>query len=241
MTAAMNGSQTIQPFGFDRVFQLVETPGGTPETAPELPPVDLSDQIEELEARIERLHADHRAELARARADGFEAGVAQARTERAEALLAATDALHAGLDHIDASFDAAVQAMVREGGAVALHAAEMLAGHAIETHPARALNEALARALEQVAQGTALVVRAHPDMREAIAAMVEARAAQAGHALPVTVVEDDAVPAGDARIEWRSGGLNVDAGARRAAVMAELSDVLSGSDRVVVQLVEAAE
>jgi len=239
--AAMDGSQTIQPFGFDRVFHLVETPLAVPEAAPELPPVDLREQLEELEARIERLHADHRAELVRARADGFEAGAAQARTERAEALLAATDALHAGFDGIDARFDAVALAMVREAGAVALHAAEMLAGHAIETQPARALDEALGRALEQVAQDTALVVRIHPEMREDIAAMVAARTARAGHALSVTVVEDAAVSPGDARIEWRAGGLNVDAGARRAAVMAELSDVLFGRERAVVQLAEAAE
>jgi flagellar biosynthesis/type III secretory pathway protein FliH len=107
--------------------------------------------------------------------------------------------------------------------------------------PARAVEEALGRALEQVAQDTALVVRTHPEMREDIAAMVAARTARAGHALSVTVVEDAAVSPGDARIEWRAGGLNVDAGARRAAVMAELSDVLFGRERAVVQLAEAAE
>ncbi|MFT4057280.1 MAG: flagellar biosynthesis protein, partial [Novosphingobium sp.] len=78
---------TIQPFGFDRVFfHPVETPlvpvPGEPEiaSAAETLPESLRDRIEDLEARIERMQAEHRAELARARIDGFEAGAAQARS-----------------------------------------------------------------------------------------------------------------------------------------------------------------
>lgn len=227
------GAATIQPFGFDRVFfHPVDEPAVASETSAALPveasPEVLREQIEDLEARIERLQADHRAELARARADGFEAGAAQARSERGEALLAATDALHAGLDAIEAQVEAVTRRMTGEAGEVALHAAEMLAGHAIEAAPARAVDEALARALEQVAQGTALIVRTNPAMRHEIAVLIEAREAKAGRALAITVVDDPAVPEGDARIEWSAGGLNVDAGARRAAVMAELSGILAG-------------
>ncbi|WP_404479647.1 flagellar biosynthesis protein [Novosphingobium sp. BL-52-GroH] len=233
----MDNSATIQPFGFDRVFHLVDAPLAdlAPEGGLVLPAEDvakdLSEKLAELEARIERLHADHRAELARARADGFEAGVTQARTERAEALLAATDALHAGLDDIEARFDAVGQGMVADAGTVALHAAELLAGHAVDSAPARAIDEALGRALDQVAQGTALVVRANPALRGEIARMVEARTAKAGRVLAITVVEDAGIAEGDARIEWKAGGLNVDAGERRAAVMAELAGVLSSSAR----------
>lgn len=224
---AMDGTATIQPFGFDRVFHLVdEHPAMPAEAGLVLPGEDLDEKLAELEARIERLHEDHRAELHRARADGFEAGATQARTERAEALLAATDALHAGLDDIDARFDTVARAMAGDAGAIALHAAELLAGHAIDAAPARAIDEALARALDQVAQGTALVVRANPAMREEIAALIEARADRAGRALAITVVEDAAVAQNDARIEWKAGGLNVDAGERHAAVMAELAGVL---------------
>ncbi|MEE4452331.1 flagellar biosynthesis protein [Novosphingobium resinovorum] len=227
-----DGAASIQPFGFDRVFfHPIDMPADAPEaidTPPvaEVPPEVLRDRIEELETRIERMQADHRAELARARSDGFEAGATQARSERGEALLAATDALHAALDRMDAGYDTAVRAMAGEAGAVALHAAEMLAGHAIAAQPARAIDEALGRALDQVAHGTVLIVRTNPEMRDDLAVLVEAREASAGRPLAITVVEDAAVPEGDARIEWGSGGLNVDAGARRAAVMAELAGVL---------------
>lgn len=224
---------TIQPFGFERVFVHVDdtAPAPPPEAEPEAPREvtadELREQIADLEARIEQMQADHAAELARARTDGFEAGLAQARAERGEALLAATDALYAGFDAIDARFDTMARAMVCDAGAVALHAAEMLAGHAIEKAPARAVDEALGRVLEQVARGTALVVRAHPDMREDLAALIDAHEARAGRALSINLVDDPAVAPCDARIEWHTGGLNVDADARRAAVMAEMSGLLS--------------
>ncbi|PNU04798.1 flagellar biosynthesis protein [Novosphingobium guangzhouense] len=240
---SVEGAATIQPFGFDRVFfHPVETPlaampgepvpgepvSGQPHatSAAEVRPEALRDRIAELEGHIARLQADHQAELARARADGFEAGAAQARGERGEALLAATDALHAALDGVEAQIDTVTRRLTGEAGALALHAAEMLAGHAIEATPARAVDEALARALDQVTQGTALIVRANPDMREEVAVLIEAREAKCGRPLAITVVEDPQVPEGDARIEWSSGGLNVDAQARRAAVMAELAGVL---------------
>lgn len=224
----MDSSATILPFGFDRVFHLVDGDAVhvAQEAGLELPAEDLHEKVAELEARIERLHEDHRAELARARADGFEAGVAQARTERAEALLAATDALHAALGDIDARFAEVARGMVAEAGEVALHAAQLLAGHAIDAAPARAIDEALARAIEQVAQGTALAVRTHPAMREAMGRMVEDHEAKEGRTLAITLAEDAAIPEGDARIEWKAGGLNVDAAKRRAAVMAELAGVL---------------
>ncbi|MFD1961419.1 hypothetical protein ACFSHP_24565 [Novosphingobium panipatense] len=116
--------------------------------------------------------------------------------------------------------------MVGEAGAVAFHAAEMLAGHAIDEAPARAIDEALGRALDQVVRGTALVVRANPEMCEDIAALIEAREGRAGRALSITVVSDEEVAPGDARIDWNAGGLDVDLQARRAAVLAELDGVL---------------
>lgn len=227
----MHARSTIQPFGFERVFfHPSEAPADGADPADgepaEVPAEHLREQIAELEARIARMQADHHAELGRARADGFEAGLAQARSERGEALLAATDALHGAIDALDDRFDTVARAMVSDAGAVALHAAEMLAGHAIDAAPARAIDEALDRVLEQVARGTPLVVRANPAMRDELAELIVAHEARAGRALAISVVGDETVPEGDARIEWYAGGLNVDAAARRAAVMAEMAGIL---------------
>lgn len=232
----MHSRSTIQPFGFERVFfHPTEAPASSSHAEDEPPaeatPAELREQVEDLEARIARMQTDHFAELARVRAEGFEAGLTQARSERGEALLAATDALHAALDAIGEHFDAVARTMVSEAAAVALQAAEMLAGHAIDIAPARAIDEALDRVLEQVARGTPLVVRAHPDMHNDLAALIEAHEAKAGRPLAISVIEDATVPVADARIEWYAGGLNVDAGARRAAVMAELASLLGRAGR----------
>jgi flagellar assembly protein FliH len=220
--AMMEDPMTIQPFGFDRIFRF---PNNEP-VVDERRHDELREHVEELQARIERLHEDHVAELARARADGFEAGLEQARGERAEAMLAATDALHASIDDVERRFDAVMDQVVAEAGSVALQAAELLAGHAIAAQPARAIDEALTRALDQVARDTALSIRANPAMREDIERLVEERRARERRTLSIVVVDDETLPMGDAHIGWAEGGLNVDSAARRAAVMAELAGVL---------------
>lgn len=212
----------IEPFGFDRVFRFAsaeaeEKAGGDA----------VHEQLAALEARIERLREEHAAELARARADGFEAGLEQARHERDAALLAATDALHAGLDDIVRRFDEVADHVACEAGSVALLAAEMLAGHAVQLEPARAIEEALARALDQVARGTRVTVRVHPTMREALEGVVAARQASERRTLSIIVVDDPTVAPADARIGWAEGGLGVSAEARRKAVLAELAGLLA--------------
>ncbi|WP_395328317.1 hypothetical protein WBP06_12840 [Novosphingobium sp. BL-8H] len=213
----------IEPFGFDRVFRFAsaeaeEKAGGDA----------VHEQLAALEARIERLREEHAAELVRVRSDGFEAGLEQARHERDAALLAATDALHAGLDDIGRRFDDMADQVACEAGSVALLAAEMLAGHAVALEPARAIEEALSRALDQVARGTRITVRVHPTMREGLEGVVAARQASERRSLSIVVMEDQNVPANDARIGWAEGGLGVSAEARRAAVLAELAGLLGG-------------
>lgn len=221
----MDSSAQIQPFGFDRVFDILEPVAADPEV-PELPTGDLRGRVEDLEARIARMQTAHRFELVRAREDGFEAGLTQARSERAEAMLAATDALHAGLDAVEKQVDAAVERLHGDAGAVALHAAELLAGHAMRTEPARAIDEALGRALHQIARATTLSIRVNPGMRYDIETLVEARVTRDGRGMTVVVVEDANIASGDARIEWSAGGLAVDAAARRTVVLAEMASVL---------------
>lgn len=212
---------SIEPFGFDRVFRFTSAEAEEKENGKA-----AYEELAALEARMERMREEHAAELVRARADGFEAGLEQARHERDAALLAATDALHAGLDDVIRRFDEVAGQVTREAGAVALLAAEMLAGHAVSLEPARAIDEALARALDQVARGTRITVRVHPSLREHLEQVVADRQASERRELTVLVLDDPAVAPSDARIGWVEGGLGVDAGARRAAVLAELAGLL---------------
>ncbi|MBH0111937.1 flagellar biosynthesis protein [Novosphingobium sp. YJ-S2-02] len=213
----------IQPFSFDRVFQSGQR---EPAEVAEVAATRLREEIAALEARVERMAQDHAAELSRARSDGFEAGLVQARSEREEAVLAATDALHAALEEARRDFDRVSEDIARDAAVVAYQAANMLAGHAVDHDPVRAIDEALGRALDQVSRGTGLVIRINPAIREDLEKRVALRQAREQRRIDMMLVEDETIAIGDAQITWTEGGLVVDAMARRAAVLAELGGLL---------------
>lgn len=215
----MEAAIHVQPFGFDRVFHMT---GGD---APVFDAHTLNDRIDALRARIAAMEDGHREEVALASADAFARGLDQARQERDVALLAATDAIHAAIEQIDAQLAETAEAMARDAADIALAAADMLAGHAIAEAPARAIAEALDRVLRQVARGTRLAIRVNPTLANAIGPMVEPRGNERRR-VALTVLPDEALAEGDAVIFWDEGGLAVDAAARRQAVMAELQAAL---------------
>lgn len=223
----------VKPFGFDRVFNPLGAEPGKEESAPT---ADLA-EVEALREEIERLARDHGAELARARADGYEAGLRHARGEREAALLAALDAIHAAFETVDERLVSAAQGMTQDAAHVALLAAEMLAGHAVALAPGRAIDEALGRVLKQVARGTRLSVRVSPALCEEIERLLAVRQGFERRKFQVTVLPDPEMMHGDALIAWEEGSLAVDAGARRAAVLAEmgplLAEVLDGETKEI--------
>jgi flagellar assembly protein FliH len=225
----MEAAIHIKPFGFDRIFRLADMEPATVGDAGESE-ADV-ETIRTLRADIARLVKEHEAELARARADGFDAGLWQARNERDTALLAAVDALHGSLDDIEARLAASEQALTRDAAQVALSAAEALAGHAIATDPALAMDEALGRVLRQVRRGTLIAIRVHPTLVEEIERRVAVRQAGDRRKLSIGILPDDTVSPGDARILWEEGGLTVDAEARQAAVLAELAPLINGIEK----------
>lgn len=222
----MEAAISIKPFGFDRVFRF----GVVPEAdGPAAPPVEeLHAQIVALQERIDQMRQDQDAALHEARAHGIAQGLDQARGERAHAMLSATDALHAALDDLGEQWGAERDRMMQDAADVALCAAEMIAGHAVGQQPGRAIDEALGRALRQVARGTALLIRVHPDSLEDVEQLVAQRRAGERRALHISIVADDEVAAGDAHIGWAEGGLVIDAAARRAAVARELGSLIGG-------------
>jgi flagellar assembly protein FliH len=153
----------------------------------------------------------------------------QARREREVALLSAADAIHAAIDEADARLAEAADTMAKDAAAVALAAAEMLAGHAIDQAPARAIDEALDRVLRQVARGTRLTIRVHPSLLSEVQRLIVARQEQDRRKLSIVAVADEATAEGDALIFWDEGGVAIDKAARRAAVLAELGPLLAGN------------
>lgn len=220
----MEAAIHVKPFGFDRVFRFAASEPTATNNG------ELLKQIAALQAEIDQLTAERDAMLARARADGFEAGLAQAHGERGTALLAAADAVHAALDDVDARLAQGADSMMKEAAEVALAAAEMLAGHAIEAAPARAVDEALARVIQQIGRGTPLTVRVHPDLHAEVDRLIAVRDGHDRRKLSVAVIGDESIAIGDALIFWDEGGLAVDSAQRRAAVLAELGALID--DRI---------
>jgi flagellar assembly protein FliH len=215
----MNLHSSVERFAFDRIFAM----------HPSDPTVNVGDleiEIAALKAEIALLKSEHREELARARLDGFEAGLSQARGEREVALLSAVDALHAGIEVIDAQFTEVSERVTGEATEVALAAADLLAGRAIEAAPSAAIDAAIGRVLGQVARGTELLIRVHPDLVGDIEEKIVLRQSQDRRKLNLFVAADAALALGDAMIGWEEGGLALNAAARREAIASELETLL---------------
>ncbi|KRC79187.1 FliH/SctL family protein [Sphingomonas sp. Root241] len=214
------GFQNVERFAFDRIFSTPASESAT------IPSGDMLLEISALRAELALLRSDVNAQIALARAEGFEAGLAQARAERDVALLSAVDALHAGIESLDERFEDVSRRVTGEAAEIALAAADMIAGRAIDAAPAEAIDAAIGRALSQVARGTELEIRVHPDLIEAIEARIADRQSQDRRKLNLNVVGDVTVAIGDALIGWEQGGLALDANARRQAVLDELETLL---------------
>ncbi|MCR5869343.1 MULTISPECIES: FliH/SctL family protein [unclassified Sphingomonas] len=223
----MDMSFSTRPFGFDRVFTAREVN----RTVEHDDTISLVIKIESLEDELAHLRKMQNEELARARADAFQAGMDAARSDRETALLAAMDALHSeveGMVEERAGFRADT---AREAAELVLTVAQHLAGHPLLASPAQAIDDAIGRALAQVARGTELIVRVHPDMAVQIEERIADRQANDRRRLNLHVTHDATLAPGDARIEWDEGGMVLDRGMREAAVLHELNNLFPVDDR----------
>jgi len=220
----MDLSFQARPFAFDRIFTAAPPPNRN--AAPERDATSLAIEVELLQAERARQEAAHRAELARARADGFEAGLVHARADRETALLAAIDALHVGVETITETLDETRAQLVQDAAGLARSAATHLAAHTLAVDPAAPIDAAIGRALAQVARGTELVVRIHPDLVPAIEQRIAVRQSQDRRRLRLHVESDATLVIGDARIDWDEGGSCLDQATREAVVSNEFATLL---------------
>ncbi|HEX8484363.1 FliH/SctL family protein [Sphingomonas sp.] len=216
----MASSLHIKPFAFDQVFDAGDI------TLDDASIDDWRVRASSLEAELASAQKRFDEELARARADGFEAGLAYARTEREEALLSATDALHATMETMEASLDAITDEAAREAAVVAHAAAELLAARALAHAPGAAIDAAIGRVLRQVARGQEVQITVAPALVDEMERLIAVRQSADRRRLALTVTADPALPIGDAHIHWEQGGLVLDAAARAATVRASLAAVL---------------
>ncbi len=211
----MDQSFHIKPFAFDRVFSATSN-------AHSAPGQNDSERIMSLTAEIDLLRSMLDTNVAVARAEGFEAGLAHARSEVSAAMLAATDALHSSIEAVENEFEAVEQRTSRAAAEVAMAAAEGLAARALQSDPTAAIDEAIGRVLTQVSRGQELQIRVHPSLLEATEALIAGRQSRERRRLSLLAIGDPAQAVGDALISWEQGGLALNAEARRAAILSEL-------------------
>ena len=207
----MGHENPARPYEFERVFALSAADATRN-------PQDLALHLMSLEAELEEYRRDTEPALQQARADGFAAGLAQARTETAAALLTAESRLASAIAALEAGFCATETRMAATAAAVCLAAAEMLAARAIAEVPTAAIDAAIARVLAQTGFRERLHVRVHPTLAVSVRALVDGRQSTEQRPLQIAVHEDDSVAVGDVHILWDEGGLSLDAAARNAAV-----------------------
>lgn len=220
-------SGTVRPFAFHRDFAPGSSAGAISG--------DAARELADLRAELASLRAENRDAIAAARAEGYAAGLAEVREQQAAAVLSATDALHAVLEDIDQVAARLEQDLMRDAAEVALAAAEVIAGFAIEYDPAKAVDSALEKALAQVRRGTRLTVRVHGSLREEMQALVDTRQRHDRRQLEIEVLGDNTLAPGDGVIMWDDGssgsvqgssGTVIDAAQRRAALSEELGPLL---------------
>ena len=213
----MDQSFRVKPFRFDTEFAIEPPPAEENRE-----PMAESLEVAALRAAMEALRADHARALAAARDEAFLEGLAQARAEREQALLAAFDALHAEWEDFADRRDAMLDRLGDEACLLARAIGETLAARALDEAPVEAVDQAIGRILTQIARGQEVVVTVHPDLVGATEARIAARQAQDRRRLNLVVQADERLAPGDARLSWDGGRLSLDAAERARAVAAEL-------------------
>src|SRR3954463_16575520 len=140
--------------------------------------------------------------LARAQAEGAQAGQVRASEHIERTVAALTIALRAALDQSAAQ----IEAVREEAADLALAAAKKLAAAALSALPAGDVEAALRGAMHQAMGEPRITLRAPAAVIEAIKDRVEAIGHEEGYEGRVLLAADPALSGADCRIEWRGGG-----------------------------------
>jgi len=211
----MDQSFGIKPFCFDTEFAA-----SAPRADGRLGEGAL--EASALRAEMEAMRAEHGAAVERVRNEAYLEGLAQARAERQQAVLAALDALQAEWEAFADGREAMIGHLRTEACALARTIGEALAARALSDTPVDAIDEAIGRVLGQIARGQEVLILVNPDLVEQVEERIGGHQSQDRRRLNLVVQPDEAIPPGDAHMRWEGGGLRLDAQARAAAVFAEL-------------------
>lgn len=225
----MHETFQTRPFAFDRTFAFpVREAERSTRRKTDAP--GLAQEVETLRSQIATLEQRHTEELARTRSEAFEAGRNHAQADRETAILSALDATQASLEEIAEQYEEMRTELAGDASELALAAAEAIAGQAIEQAPGGAIDEAIGRALAQVARGQEIEIKVNPDLVEEIETRIAVRQSGDRRKLALVVTEDSSLSPGDAVLKWERGGVLVDAASRLKAVLDEFAPLLKAPE-----------
>lgn len=140
--------------------------------------------------------------LSRAREQGMKMGQVRATEQVAAAIEQLCAVVHqsvGGMQH-------QIEELRRESASLALVAAKKLAQEAVSALPTADVEEALREAIHQAITEPRIVLRAAPDVVEALKDKLEDLAHETGYEGRIVASPEPGLPGGDCRIEWRGGG-----------------------------------
>ncbi|GAA0549454.1 flagellar assembly protein FliH [Rhizomicrobium palustre] len=140
--------------------------------------------------------------LSRAREQGMKMGQVRA----AEATAAAVQQLCVIVRQSMDTAQGQLNAVREEASALALVAGRKLAHVAVGMLPQGEIEEALREAIHQAIAEPRIVLRAAPQVIEAVKDRLEELALELGYEGRLVATPDPSIPSGDCRIEWRGGG-----------------------------------
>lgn len=172
-------------------------------------------ETESAEVALERrLRREFEQELAEARETEYRRGREEGEREARQSLEAETgkaaDALAGSAEKILEQIEQECATIRGEAVAVALAAAERLAGELVRREPASLLESLFERCLEHLGEAPRVTVRVNDAVAEPLREKVESAAARRGYAGSIVVLEDPETQQGDCRIEWGDGGVSRD-------------------------------
>jgi flagellar assembly protein FliH len=154
-----------------------------------------------------------------ARTEGFSAGQVRA----LEAIAAGTQDVTRAIADALAQTSRNLDAIRAEAAQIALAAARKLARAALAAMPAAEVEAVLCEAMHQAIGEPRIVLRAAPDVAEAISSRLAELAHENGFDGRIQVSGDAALIRADCRIEWRGGG----AERAEAAIEAAVADLIA--------------
>ncbi len=163
----------------------------------------------------------HEADVAIARAEGFDAGYAAARAEADAAHAAATRAIETALRDSGAQIDRLIAELSAEAANLALAIGDHLAGHTRDTDAA--LAKLIGDAVRQAVGQPVLRLTVAPERVEAVRTLASAAVDRIGAGIRVDVEGEAGLQPGDIRADWQTGGLQASAEERRSAILTSLA------------------